>query len=103
MVMTDLVTLAEAKFHLRIDDTFSDSDLAEKITQASDIVVDYVGTTAVDGSTPANWDQTTVPPRAKTAVLLVLGTLFASREGFDDPLSVGARSVLDRLRPVVFA
>lgn len=101
--MTDLVTLDEAKFHLRIDDTFSDVDLAEKITQASDIVVDYVGTTAADGSTPANWTQTTVPPRAKTAVLLVLGTLFASREGFDDPLSVGAVCLLTRLRSLVTA
>lgn len=101
--MADLVTLAEAKFHLRIDDTFSDVDLAEKITQASDIVTDYVGTTAADGSTPADWDTDTVPPRAKLATLLVLATIYASREGFDDPLSVGAVCLLSRLRPVVFA
>lgn len=101
--MSDLVTLDEAKFHLRIDDTFSDVDLSEKITQASDIVIDYVGTTAADGSTPADWDTTTVPPRAKLATLLVLATIFASREGFDDPLSCGAVSLLTRLRPVVFA
>ncbi|MFL9902180.1 head-tail connector protein [Paraburkholderia fungorum] len=101
--MSDLVTLVEAKFHLRIDDTFSDVDLSEKITQASDIVTDYVGTTAADGSTPADWDTDTVPPRAKLATLLVLATIFASREGFDDPLSVGAVCLLARLRPVVFA
>jgi hypothetical protein len=101
--MSDLVTLDEAKFHLRIDDTFSDVDLAEKITQASDIVTDYVGTTAADGSTPASWDTTTVPPRAKLATLLVLATIFASREGFDDPLSVGAVSLLSRLRSAVFS
>lgn len=101
--MTDLVTLDEAKFHLRIDDTYSDLDLADKITQASDIVMDYVGTLAADGTTPASWDQTTVPPRAKIAVLLVLGTLFASREGFDDPLSAGVVSVLARLRSPVLS
>lgn len=101
--MADLVTLAEAKFHLRIDDTFSDVDLSEKITQASDIVTDYVGTIAADGSTPADWDETTVPPRAKLATLLVLATIYASREGFDDPLSVGAVCLLARLRSVVFA
>jgi hypothetical protein len=101
--MSDLVTLDEAKFHLRIDDTFSDVDLAEKITQASDIVTDYVGTTAADGSTPADWTTDTVPPRAKLATLLVLATIFASREGFDDPLSCGALSVLARLRSPVLS
>lgn len=101
--MTDLVTLEEAKFHLRIDDTNSDDDLADKITQASDIVVDYVGTLAADGSTPADWTQDTVPARARLGVLLVLGNLFTSREGFDDPLGVGPMSVLGRLRSPVLS
>lgn len=41
--MADLVTLTQVKNHLRIDGTSEDTDLALKISQASEIVLDYIG------------------------------------------------------------
>lgn len=80
--MVALVTLEQARRHLRILHTDEDADLLEKIQQASDIVVDYlqrpelVWTDASNGSPPAASDA---PMRVQAAVLLVLAGLWEHR------------------------
>lgn len=78
-----LVTLEQAKRHLRVWHDDEDADLQDKIAQASDIVVDYIQrpelewTDAVDG-TPSN-----APMRVQAAVLMVLDILWEQRNGGD--------------------
>jgi hypothetical protein len=94
--MSALVSLLEAKDHLRVTDDDSDSDIASKVLTATDIVIDYI-------ERPAHgWTEETVPWRVKGAILLVLGALFHDREG-GDPLSDGVIRLLWRLRDPVIA
>jgi gp6-like head-tail connector protein len=92
------VTLQQAKDHLRIDDTDSDTDLTLKITQAEAIVTDYlkVDATMLEGSPPL-W--TSASPLLWTdrdlsviqaSVLLVLSALY------DDELN---RTLADYMKP----
>lgn len=96
--MNDLVTLDQAKAQLRIDDTYSDVELAGMITAASGIVVGYLKTT-----TAAAWTIDTVPAYVQTAVLLVLATLYQDREGVTDPIGVAVKSILWRDRDPALA
>lgn len=83
------ITVEEAIGHLRIDlitdgnspETIIDTDypiLITKMIQAEDIIIDYIKT--VD----SGWDQDTIPPRIKAAMLLVLSALWDDREGRGD-------------------
>lgn len=85
-----LITEAEAISHLRIDlVTDGDSpatiidedypDLILKMAQAEDIILDYLKTPGETG-----WDDETVPPRIKAAILLMLSALWDDREGKGD-------------------
>lgn len=101
--MVDLVTLEVAKAHLRVDDDSEDTFVALKITDASDIVIDYLKRPDHD------WDDETVPGPVRAAVLLVLGTLWADREGSGDgaserdPISPAVVSLLVRMRAPALA
>jgi len=88
--MIALVTLAEAKDHLRVTDDDSDTDIASKALMATDIVIDYI-------ERPLHgWLADTAPPLIKAAILLVLGSLYDDDDA--DPLSLGVIRVLHRYR-----
>lgn len=94
----DLVTLDQAKAQLRIDDTYSDVELAQMVTAASVLIVGYLKT-----ATAAAWTVDTVPPHVQTAVLLVIATLYQDREGVTDPIGVAVASILRRDRDPALA
>ncbi len=72
-----LVDLGMAKEHLRVYHNEENLAIQDKLDQAEDIVLDYIGL-----STP-EWDETNVPPRVQAAILYVLGDLWEHR-GDDD-------------------
>lgn len=92
----ELITEEEAIGHLRIDlvtdgnspATIIDSDypvLQAKMAQAEDIILDYLKIPlASGGGWGHGWDDTTVPPRIKASILLVLSALWDDREGKGD-------------------
>ena len=93
--MVALVTLAEAKDHLRVTGDDDDADITLKVGMATDIVIDYI-------EKPAHgWDATTAPPLIKAAILLVLSPLYDDSEG--DPLSDPVRRILHRQRDPALA
>ena len=87
--MNYLVTLEEALPHLRAN-AEDNVEIYSKISQASDIVIDYV-----TDPERHSWTDETVPPRAKAATLLVLTALWT---GEDEPLNHAVRALLRRLR-----
>jgi hypothetical protein len=82
-----LVSFDEAKAHLQIRDTDHDTEITAKLTQASEIVRDYLK----KQNDPA-WTETTAPAPIQAAVLLLLASLFEHRgderatAGMDDDL-----------------
>lgn len=108
--MTQIVSLSKAKEHLRIgESSVYDIDIAQKLAQASDIIVDYLKL----GSVPSGWDveegdsppdEGAAPDVVKAAVLLVLGELFKNREAGDvDLISLGVERLLMRQRDPTLA
>lgn len=88
--MADLITLDEALDHLRLGDSpVDEDDVARKITEASEIVIDYV--THAD---KADWTDADAPWVVKAAVKLVLTTLYDDRDA--DPLTDAVKNVLRR-------
>lgn len=69
-----LVSLTDAKAHLRVDFTDDDDLISLKIADASDIVIDFL-----KKQPDPPWDETTVPGHVRAAVLLVLGNLYGQR------------------------
>jgi hypothetical protein len=96
--MNDLITLDQAKAQLRIDDTEADAELAEMVTAASAVVVGYIG-----GLVAPTYTAETVPAPVRTAVLLVLSSLYQDREGMEDPLGVAVHSILRPFRDPALA
>jgi hypothetical protein len=97
--MVALVTLSEAKRHLGYSVSESDEDLDEAITlqmgAASDLVLDYI--TEGDDA----WTAETVPSRVKSAILLVLGSLWRNRgddEKAPNPITEAVDNLLYGLR-----
>ena len=104
--MADLVTLPVAKTHLRITDADHDAEIQLKVTHASAIVRDYIGTYG-----DPLWDATTAPDQVQAATLYMVGLLYEHR---GDDLTTGAgdfdaatwdavKRLLDRVRPPAFA
>jgi len=91
-----LITLAEAKTHLRVLGDELDADITLKGIAASDIVLDYLKRPADE------WTAETAPFKVKAATLLVLGGLFENREG-GEPINDAVRSLLHRLRDPALA
>lgn len=69
-----LVTMAEARDHLKIDAGDDDLDLLLKVEAASEIVIDYIK------RPDHGWTDATAPFLIKAAVLLVLADLYLNRE-----------------------
>ena len=77
--MADLITLNQARLHLKLD--VSDADLSLKLEQAEAIVLNYIERSDDDGWTAeiAAWTDETVPRPVQAAILLQLGELFRFR------------------------
>lgn len=94
-----LVSLNRACAHLRVPPGEDDAAINDLIDAASDIVMDYL-----KKPVPEQWNietdstPSTVPGPVRAAVLLVLGHLYADREGGADPISPAVVSLLMRHR-----
>lgn len=95
--MPSLMTLEEAKRDLRVLSLDEDTQIGQMIDQASDIVMGYIKKDA----DALEWDATTVPPRVKSAVSLVLQALF-HRSG-EPALSDNVKALLHRDRDPALA
>lgn len=80
--MVALITLDEAKRHLRVDHTDDDADIQEKIEEASDIVLDYckktIGTLDPDDPSIVDWDAN-LPGTVRAALKFLLSELYDDR------------------------
>lgn len=72
--MAALVSLAQAKAHLRIDSDAANTDVQFKVEQASAIILAYLAATVDPG-----WTVDTAPVNVQSAVLLMLGHLYEHR------------------------
>lgn len=87
-----MITLDQARHHLRIDGTGDDAEIQAKLTMATALIADYVG----DASYSLDVEN--------AAVLLVLGELWMNRESSTaDVLSSAVRALLERARTPAFA
>lgn len=95
-----LITLAQAKAQLVIEDDDRDSEILLKAEEATDIVVDYLK------KPDHGWTDRTVPGRVRLAILMVLTSIFFNR-GDDaaaaDPISKAVVDVLARTRDPTLA
>jgi len=69
-----LVTLSEARKHVKVSDTDDDAELASKLAQAEAIITVYLKSQA-----DSTWNETTTPRPVQAAVLLMLGHLYEHR------------------------
>jgi hypothetical protein len=84
--MTMLVSLVQAKRHLRVTHTADDPDITLKIHAASGAVINYLKSSAyqwVDSSGAVLEDSNgvLVPHEVQEATLVLLGWMFSYREG----------------------
>lgn len=101
--MADLVTLDQARKHLRLTGSYEDDDLQMKLTQAQAIVLDHVNQRRSDGdlwaAEIASWTEETVPRQVQAAILIQLGELYRYRG--DDASDDNARRASGFLVPAV--
>ena len=99
-----LVTLAQAKAHLRITTPAldpGDVDIQLKLDQAEAIILDYL-----KRPTPETWEAATVPGPVTAAILLMLARLHEHRgdlEKEDADLWLAVERLLMRLRDPALA
>lgn len=91
--MTMLVTLEQAKAHLRVTHTADDDDIILKTEAASAAIINYLKPAVTDAFLDTAGDPimtgdsppvSTVPRIAQQATLLMLGWMFCYREGDDE-------------------
>lgn len=97
--MPALVTIEQARRHLRLTvddmDTDTAADVATKSETASEIVIDYI-------KRPAHgWTADTVPGVVRAAILLTLAALFEDRE--TATVSEPVKNLLHRFRDPALA
>lgn len=104
-----LITVAQAKRHIRLDGNDDDIDVAEKVVEASAIVLNYlkVDDTMWQDSAGAPLD---VPGTVQAATKIVFANLYAYREGGSEtasrsiePLSDTVKNLLMRYRDPAIA
>lgn len=100
MAIEQLVSFDRALSHLRVSAGEDDAAIKDLIDAASGIIVDYLKLKEIPGDWALENGDTpsTVPGPVRSAVLLVLGALYADREGTTDPLTPAVESLLMRLR-----
>jgi hypothetical protein len=110
--MEDLVTLEQAKKHLRLSGSHEDDDLRMKLTQAQDIIIDYLDESrSTEWAAEMDaWTEETVPERVRGAILLQCAELVRFRgDDVDEPkrergsLSPAIVAYLNRTRMPVIA
>ena len=95
---TQLISLDEAKQHLKVTHTDADFDIESKLEEASALYLYH----AKLESAPAEWFegsplQMSAPPNVKSAVKLILSELWWNREsGISNPLSEAVKSIIKR-------
>lgn len=83
--MIELVTLEEAKLHLRIDDDYGDDDLTLKIQGGSAAILAYVqGSRQLIVDDAGKTIEGESLSRVKTALLVLLGILDRNRGGEEE-------------------
>ncbi|ECD1676309.1 phage gp6-like head-tail connector protein [Salmonella enterica subsp. enterica serovar Herston] len=88
--MIELVTLEEAKLHLRIDDDYGDSDLTLKIQGGSAAILSYIqGSRALVVDESGKLIDGEPLTRVQTALLVLLGYLDRNRGGEEEKLKQG--------------
>lgn len=95
--MTMLVTLDQAKAHLRVTHSSDDADIELKVEAASGAVLNYLKSAAdafLDSSgepimTTDSPPVSTVPREVQQATLLMLGWMFNFREGEGQGMTPG--------------
>ena len=104
--MIDFITLEQAKSHSYIDGHANDIDVSFKISQASEIVLDYLKLSEI----PEEWIlnsspmEYVVPAKVQAVTLLVFGELFENRESSTaDVLSDRVVKMLERMRDPALA
>lgn len=94
-----IITLEQAKEHLRPPGDIDDDRITRMMDEASAIVLDYI---KLDYSaykdTNGDLIEEDVPPPVRAATLLVLGVLYDNADGSVDPLSAAAKSLLHTRR-----
>jgi hypothetical protein len=109
--MPALITLDQAKAHLRVTYTDEDPLITEYLEQASQLVLDFIKATYVtneDGTwtetRPPDWTLATVPRPIQAAVLMVTAHLWrfrgdeAAGTATDGPLQDRVRQMLSMYR-----
>ena len=83
--MIELVTLEEAKMHLRIDDDYGDSDLTLKIQGGSAAILSYIqGSRSLVVDDSGKFIDGEPLTRVQTALLVLLGYLDRNRGGEEE-------------------
>lgn len=110
MMNLELVTLEQAKKHLRLSGSHEDDDVRAKLRQAHGIIADYLSSTDTDWIAEVDaWTDETLPEDVRGAILLQFGELYRFRgDEVDQPkrepgcLSDTIRALLARKRqPVI--
>lgn len=109
--MPTILSLQDAKNHLKSTALDDDSDILLKLESAEAIVIDYIGTTAWWRAVTATWvDSATLPALVRAAILLQLGELYRWRGDDNDgpvvtagDLSPAVTNLLRRYRDLVVA
>lgn len=79
----EIVSLAQAKQHIRVTWTDEDRDLEMKLAQAHGLVLDYVERAAISEEM-LTWDEDTAPKAVQAAILRQFGDLCRFRGDDDD-------------------
>jgi len=89
----DLVTLDDAKAHLKIFDTDHDAEVTNRLADSTAWVIGYLNLAA-----PPTWDDTTVPGQVRAAILVHLAMLWIHRDDWmQDGIEAGTLEGIDRL------
>lgn len=95
--MVALVTLEDAKARLRVDFADEDTLIEQLLDDATDIIIGYIK------QPDHEWDDTTVPPRIRSAILLTVARLYEDREGSEPVLNDTIKGLLHRDRDPALA
>lgn len=98
--MAAIISLDEAKRHLRVDDSDNDEDILAKTEQAIAIIYGYLKKPIpnVDGSPPDEVDGS-----AKASILLALTGLYDGRDPATEIITPAIVALLMRLRDPALA
>lgn len=93
----DLISLKDAKDHLRVTGVNADGDIQSKILQASAIIFNYLKVDPDASPYDLPWDGDDVPWDVQAACSLIVGELYWNREaGGNNVLSDTIKNLLRR-------